>query len=323
MQNYRPPFWQFNGHLQTIYPSLFRKIEVDYTRERIELPDGDFLDLDWAFTKAGEASEKLVVVTHGLEGDSTRHYVTGMVKKFTENGFDGLGWNSRSCSREINRLPRFYHHGDAEDLRYVVEYAIKTHNYKQIVVVGFSMGGSLTLRLVGEKPDLLPQEVKAAITASVPLDLPTSVTELYKRGKRFYMQRFINKLGKKIEIKSKMYPDNKLLSMKDYDKIKNFEDFDNRYTAPLHGYKNATDFYAQASAKPLLKNIKVPTLIVQAINDPFLSKACLEIGEASSNNNLTFELLTYGGHVGFMLPNSTETYVEKRAMDFVKSILEN
>lgn len=318
-KQFRPPFWQFNGHVQTIYPSLFRKVSVDYHRERIEIPDGDFLDLDWAYASRNQAkkSKKLMVVTHGLEGDSTRHYVTGMVKKFTDNGYDGLGWNCRSCGGEINRLPRFYHHGDADDLRYVVDYAIKEFGYEEVVVVGYSMGGSLTLRFLGEKPELVPPQVKAGIAASVPLDLPTSVIELYKRGKRFYMKRFIDKLGVKIEKKSRMYPENELLSVEGYDEIKNFHQFDGRYTAPLHGFAGADQFYEFASAKPLLKNIERPTLIVQALNDPFLSPPCFDLGEAKTNKNLKLEITEKGGHVGFIQAGSKENFVEKRAWEFV------
>lgn len=314
---YRPPFWQFNGHIQTIYPSLFRKVPVPYQRERIELPDGDFLDLDWSFATPHSRANKLVIVTHGLEGDSTRHYVTGMVKKFTDNGFDGLGWNCRSCGGEINRLPRFYHHGDAEDLRHVVEFAIDAYHYDEIVLVGYSMGGSLTLRLLGEKPALLPKQVKAAVVSSVPMDLPTSVIELYKRGKRFYMKRFLNKLGVKLKQKAILHPENELLNVEGYDNIKNFHEFDGRYTAPLHGFKSAEDFYTFASAKPLLPNIQRPTLIIQAQNDPFLSPECFDLGNATNNENLALEITAKGGHVGFMQANSSENYVEKRAWEFL------
>ena len=316
--DYYPPFWQFNGHVQTIFPSLFRKIPVPYQRERVELPDGDFLDLDWALVNNSKRTNKLVVVTHGLEGDSERHYVTGVIRKFFDNGIDGLGWNSRSCSGEINRLPRFYHHGDAEDLRFVVHHAIEKYGYNEIYLVGFSMGGSLTLRFLGEKPALLPKEVKKAVVASVPLDLPTSVAELYKKGKRFYMERFIKKLGVKIKQKSEIFPENPLLSYEGYEKIKNFEEFDNRYTAPLHGYADAPSFYEAASAKPLLPFIAIPTLIIQAKNDPFLSKECLDLGDGVSNKNLTLELPNKGGHVGFMQPRSKESYVEQRGFEFVE-----
>ncbi|SOE19835.1 hypothetical protein SAMN06298216_0337 [Spirosomataceae bacterium TFI 002] len=316
--SFNPPFWQFNGHVQTIVPSLFRKIPVPYVRERITLPDTDFLDLDWI--KKG--SKKLLIVTHGLEGDSTRHYVTGMIKLFTENGFDGLGWNCRSCSGEINSVPRFYHHGDAEDLRFVVEYAIEKYDYEEIFLVGFSMGGSLTLRLLGEKPNLLPSQVKASLAASVPLDLPTSVYELYKPSKSFYMKRFINKLAVKIEQKSKMFPDHPHLKFDNYFKeIKNFEDFDGRYTAPLHGYESAKDFYEQASVKPLIKNITIPTTILQAKNDPFLSPECLDLGDAANNQNLNLLLTEKGGHVGFEEKNSLFSFAENTALAFANQFI--
>ncbi len=312
--DFKPPIWQIGGHLQTIYPSAFRVVPVVYTRERVDLPDGDFLDLDWV--KNGH--KKLVVVTHGLEGDSSRHYVTGIIKKFTDHGYDGLAWNSRSCSGEINRLPRFYHHGDAGDLKYVVEEAIK-RGYQEVFLVGFSMGGSLTIRLLGEYGSNIPSEIKGALVGSVPLDLPSSVRELYKKGKRFYMNRFIKKLAIKIEQKSKMYPDNKLLRFDNYwENIKNFEDFDNRYTAPLHGYRNAEHFYQEASAKPLVAFIKIPTLILQAQNDPFLSTACFDLG--TINKQVKLMVTPHGGHVGFMQSGQLHTFAEDLALAFCRSI---
>jgi uncharacterized protein len=316
---YKPPKWQFNAHIQTIYPSLFRKIPVNYKRERVELLDGDFIDFDWSIT-AKTRGKKLVIVTHGLEGDSTRHYVTGMIKKFNDNGYDGLGWNCRSCSGEMNRLPRFYHHGDVDDIRFVVNYAINTYKYEEVILVGFSMGGSMTIRLLGQNPEQLPSQIKYGIAVSVPLDLYTSVYELYKPGRRFYMKRFIKKLGAKIKEKSIQHPDNKLVSYEGYEQIENFEQFDSRYTAPMFGFKNARDFYKQAAAKPFLKSIKVPTLIVQAINDPFLSPECLDLGDAENNPNVSLQLLKFGGHVGFMLPNSNETWVECRVIEFINEL---
>ncbi|MCP9745362.1 YheT family hydrolase [Lacihabitans sp. CS3-21] len=313
---FKPPFFQLNGHMQTIYPSLFRKIPVPYQRERITLPDGDFLDLDWVKT----GSKKLMIATHGLEGDSTRHYVTGMVEKFNKNGFDGLGWNSRSCSGEINRLPRFYHHGDAGDLKHVVEYAISL-GYEEVFLAGFSMGGSLTLRLLGEYSSNIPSQIKGAVVASVPLDLPTSVAELDKPGKRFYMNRFLKKLGKKLEQKARMFPENKLLSVDNYwTEVKNFEVFDNRYTAPLHGYENAQDFYRKASSKPLLKDICVPALIIQSVNDPFLSPECLDVKGAENNENITLKLTQNGGHVGFMIKGQKHSLVEDLGWDFYSQL---
>lgn len=310
----KPPFYQIGGHFQTIYPSLFRKVEVPYQRERLELADGDFVDLDWL--KSG--NEKLIIVTHGLEGDSSRPYVTGLLKLFNENGFDGLGWNCRSCSGEINRLPRFYHHGDAEDLRAVVEHAVSL-GYKEIFLSGSSMGGSLTLRLLGEFPEMLPKEVIGAFVTSVPLDIYSSVKELDKAGKRFYMKRFIRKLHAKLLIKEKMFPNKALLSCRDYHLVKNFVDFDNRFTAPIHGYSNAFDFYKRASTKPLLGNIRVPVRIVQAKNDPFLGEECYNIGSCK-NPNIHFQVTNKGGHVGFMERGEFYTWAERKALEFWKSL---
>lgn len=315
MENFpKPPFYQLGGHIQSIYPSFFRKVEIKYERERLELEDGDFLDLDWH--KNGH--KKLIIVTHGLEGNSHRPYVTALIKIFAENGFDGLGWNCRSCSGEMNRLPRFYHHGDSEDLRTVLEYAI-SKGYEEVFLSGSSMGGSLTLRLLGQFPEKLPKEVSGAFVGSVPLDIYSSVKELDKPYKRFYMKRFLRKLHEKLLVKQQMFPENPLVNCQNYESIKNFVDFDGRFTAPLHGYSSAMDFYEQASTKPLLKNIKVPVLIVQALNDPFLGEDCYNMGD-TQNTNLTLLNTQKGGHVGFMESGQEFTWTERRALEFYKGI---
>jgi uncharacterized protein len=309
--DFKSPWYLFNGHAQTIFPSIFRKVPVNYSRERLELNDGDFVDLDW---QINAGNDKLVIVTHGLEGDSGRHYVTGVVNALANYGFDGLGWNCRSCSGEMNRLPRFYHHGDASDLKAVVEYAQGKH-YSEIYLVGFSMGGSLTVRYLAENKNILNSKIKSAIVASVPLDLLSSVKELDKSGKRFYQARFLKKLYKKIIEKSQMYPDHSIIKADHYwEKIKNFADFDNAYTAPLHGYQNATDFYTRASVKPLLDKIIIPLTIVQAINDPFLTPECLEIDAFLTNKNVNLTLTKTGGHVGFLQKGKNVTFVEELAI---------
>ncbi len=307
------PFWQFNGHIQSIYPSLLRKVPFAYARtERMELNDGDFIDLDWSVPQKQNA--KLVIITHGLEGDSTRHYVTGIAKLFSENGFDALGWNCRSCSGEMNRLLRFYHHGDADDLRRVIQYAVKGYGYEEIVLVGFSMGGSLTFRAIAEFPETVPAEVSKAIGFSVPCSLKGSVDALSTPENKIYMNRFLKKLGKKIKAKAKLFPDQ--ISADGYEDIKTFIDFDNRYTAPIHGYKDAFDFYEKASVGNMLKNIKIPSLIVQAQNDPFLLPSCMPIKDAEQNPNLFLEMPESGGHCGFMERKSMHTWAEKRALAF-------
>ncbi|KAF0243207.1 MAG: alpha/beta hydrolase fold containing [Chitinophagaceae bacterium] len=313
------PYWQFNGHVQSIYPSLIRKVNFAYQhRERLELADGDFVDLDWSVNE--RKWNRLVIVTHGLEGDSTRHYVTGMAKLFSVNQFDALGWNCRSCSGEMNRLARFYHHGDASDLKAVIAHAIQK-GYEEIILVGFSMGGSLTLRAVAESPEWVPQQVKAAIGFSVPCSLKGSVDALSTKENSIYLKRFLKKLGVKIKLKAQLFPE--VIDATDYDKIDHFIAFDNRYTAPLHGYKDALDFYEKASVGPLLKHIQIPALIVQATNDPFLLPNCMPITDAENSPHLFLEMPQKGGHCGFMEKHNEFSWAEKRALAFALSVLEN
>lgn len=310
---YQTPLLQFNGHLQSIYPSIFRKVPFVYARrERLELADGDFVDLDWSV--AEKMSNKLVIITHGLEGDATRHYVTGMAKIFSANGYDALGWNCRSCSGEMNRLVRFYHHGDANDLRSVIDHAINFYGYQEIVLVGFSMGGSLTFRAIAEFPAKVPAQVKSAIGFSVPCSLKGSVDALSTKENRIYLKRFLRKLGEKIKLKAKLFPGQ--IDATNYDEIKTFIEFDNRYTAPLHGYANALDFYEKASVGPLLHQINIPSLIVQAVNDPFLLPNCMPIETAAQHPQLFLEMPAIGGHCGFMVKGQLHTWAENRAIEF-------
>jgi uncharacterized protein len=219
----------------------------------------------------------------------------------------------------MNRLPRFYHHGDASDLKIVVEYAQKMA-YDEIFLVGFSMGGSLTARYLAENASILSPKIKGAIVASVPLDLLSSVKELDKSGKRFYQNRFLKKLYVKIKIKSQMHPNHPIIKADKYwVRIKNFADFDNAFTAPLHGFNDATDFYIRASVKPLLDKITVPLHIIQAINDPFLTPECLEIDDFKANSNLELYLTKTGGHVGFLQKGKKISFVEEMAVRLFSS----
>jgi uncharacterized protein len=308
---YKAPFYLFNSHAETIVPSMFRKVkDVTYERERLKLPDNDFVDLDWV--KIG--SNKVVIISHGLEGNSERHYSKGMAKYFAANGWDALAWNCRSCSGEMNHLPRFYHHGDAHDLKWVIDHAIHL-KYHTIALVGFSMGGSMSVRYFGEYAHQLPAEVKSAVVFSVPCHLASSAKELDKYSKSFYRNRFLKKLGRKIEAKSKLFPD--AISYKNFNQIKTFEDFDNCYTAPLHGFDDAHDFYAKASCGPYLSLINKPLLLVNAKNDPFLTKECYPIDLAKNHSYLHMEIPKHGGHVGFTLANSSFNWMEKRAFEFI------
>lgn len=313
---YKAPFFLRNGHLATIVPSSFRKIEnVNYIRERIHTPDGDFLDLDWLKND----QSKLVVISHGLEGSSNRPYMKGMAKYFFERGWDVLAWNCRSCSGELNWKPKFYHHGATEDLTQVINYAISEGNYNTVALVGFSMGGSMTLKYCGEMGDKIPGQVVGAVAFSVPVSLKSSVEALSTYGTSFYRKRFIKKLEKKIQQKALQYPDE--IKYEGYEQIKFFPDFDNLYTAPLHGFESADDFYERASAGKYMYDTNVPVLLVNAANDPFLGDACYPKAQCKDHPNIHLEIPQHGGHVGFSLRGREENYMEIRAYEFLNALL--
>ena len=310
---YIPPRWLFNAHFETIYPALFRRVNlIAYSRERIETSDGDFLDLDWLKQNA----RKLVIIQHGLEGNTTRAYIKGMARIFYENGFDVLTWNYRGCSEEMNRLLRFYHSGATEDLDAVVTHAIQAKQYESIYLIGFSLGGNLTLKYLGEKePNPI---IKKAIVFSVPLHLESSCKKISHWSNAIYARRFIKSLNNKVLAKSRIVSG---LDIKHIKKIKTLMDFDDAYTAPLHGFKNATDYYEKNSSVNFLDSIVTPTLIVNTTNDPFLSKECFPTDILKYHPFVKMEVYDRGGHVGFTQRNPNGIYwSEQRALDWITSV---
>ncbi|GAA0894480.1 alpha/beta fold hydrolase [Fulvivirga kasyanovii] len=310
---YEAPFIYFSAHMETILPALFRKIKnVAYERERIHTPDDDFLDLDWV----QNGSDKLVIISHGLEGSSTRPYIKGMARAFSNHGYDVLAWNFRGCSDQINKQLRFYHSGATDDLDHVIAHAL-TRGYKSISLIGFSLGGNLTLKYVGEQgKNILPQ-IKKAVAFSVPLDLYTSCVKISEASNFVYSRRFLNNLKAKIISKAAVMPD--VLETEKLKNIKTLKDFDDNYTAPLHGFKDALDYYSACSSINFLDDISIPTLIVNAKNDPFLSEECYPADRLKGHEHVIFEMPERGGHVGFTEFNKEGLYwSEKRALNFVE-----
>jgi hypothetical protein len=313
-QHYKAPLFLYSGHLQTIYPTLFRKVNPSiYLRERITTPDNDFLDLDWATAD----SQKLAILSHGLEGNSRRTYMVGMARAFNKSGWDALAWNFRTCSGEVNRQLRMYHSGTTDDLHTVITYALKK-GYTRIVLIGFSMGGNQTLKYLAEYKNQISAAVTHAITFSVPCDLYYSSLKLAYWSNKIYMKRFLKLLKVKIQWKAKQYPDK--VSMDGYSEIKNFYEFDDRYTAPVNGFKDAMDYYKQCSSKQFIAAIKIPTLIINALNDPFLSEECFPYQEVQENPLVKMETPRSGGHTGFVQFNKDKMYwSEKRALQFIET----
>ncbi len=310
------PFYLFSPHLETIVPGIFRKVKIQgYTRERISTSDDDFLDLDWIKNN----NDQLVIISHGLEGSSGRTYVKGMAAVFADNGWDVLAWNCRSCSGELNKGRRMYHHGVSDDLHTVISHVVAAGKYKKIVLTGFSMGGSITLKYLGEYHEEIPEEVYRAVVFSVPCDLGGSARELSKSGNGFYRKRFLKKLAKKLKAKALQIPG--LFNPDGIDLIEHFADFDNRFTAPLHGFIDAADFYAQASANKYLPDIDIPVLLVNAKNDPMLPESCYPVELAEKHSSFYLEMPEKGGHVGFSQAGSKVNWAEQRALEFVSNPL--
>ena len=312
---YKPPPFFKNSHIQTIYPSLFRKVNgIDYLRERIDTPDGDFIDLDWSRV----SSEKAVIVSHGLEGDSQRHYMRGIIKAFNKRGWDGIAFNYRGCSGEPNKLLRSYHSGATEDLHTVICHVLEQNRYTKLALVGFSLGGNLTIKYIGERGSALSPFIQVAAAISVPCDLASSASRLSEKSNTIYTKRFIRLLKKKVKSKMQIMPGK--INYDNFKTIKSLKDFDDLYTAPIHGFVNAEDYWSKCSCKQFISNITIPTLLINASDDPFLSKECYPLKESQKSEYFFLEMPKGGGHVGFVTFNSEgEYWHETRVTSFVKS----
>lgn len=312
ISSYNPSYFFKNGHVATIYSGLFRKVEgVQQIRERIVLPDGDFLDLDWSFSR--KQSDKVVILLHGLEGNAQRPYILGSAKHFNSKGLDCCAVNFRGCSGETNHLFRSYHSGATEDLEAVVQYILSDKKYRAIYLKGFSLGGNLALKYLGERT--VVKEIKGAIGVSVPCDLHDSLQQLLKPKNLLYSIRFKKHLIAKLKAKKELFPE--LLTTRDIEKIKNLKDFDDVYTSRAHGFIDAMDYYKKSSSKQFLKRINTPTLIINALNDSFLGAKCYPSKEAEKNLQLFLDFPKYGGHVGFPDVQNL-SYSEKIGYKFLK-----
>jgi len=314
---YQPPFYLFNGHLQTIVPSLWRTVPgVAYQRERLELPDGDFLNLDWSRLPAHRPTDRLAIVSHGLEGDASRPYMLGMVRALNRAGFDALAWNYRSCGGEMNRLLRSYHLGDTDDLDLVLRHALATGRYARVFLVGFSAGGNVTLKYLGENAARVPAAVQRAAVFSVPTDLQASSVYISRPQNQVYLRRFLKSLRLKVRAKAELLPNQ--IDLAGIEDLRDFQEFDSRYTAPMHGFASADAYYQHASSGRYLAGIRVPTLLVNAQNDPFLPASCFPRDAAARSPFVFLETPPEGGHVGF--PEGSpdgEYYSERRAVEFL------
>jgi len=298
MSSYRAPAWLPGGHLQTLYASLLApRPRVAYRRERWNTPDGDFIDLDWAQIRDAADANPLVVLFHGLEGNSRSQYASALMAATRNRGWRGVVVHFRGCGGELNRLPRAYHSGDSAEIDWILRRLKLDNPSIQLFAAGVSLGGNALLKWLGEQRDAANAIVAGAASISAPVDLMASGDALGRGFNMIYTRNFLATMRRKTLAKLALFPE--LCDRERMLNSRTLREFDNIVTAPLHGYRDTDDYWTRASSKPLLRHIAAPTLMINARNDPFLPAAALPAaGELSAK--VTAEFPTTGGHVGFV-----------------------
>lgn len=293
--NYSPPLLYSNGHFNTIGSYLFRNNALlNFKREEFILSDGDFLDLDW---HRSENKARLAILIHGLEGSSSSGYIQHLAAHLSKEGLDVLAFNFRSCSGRMNNKLISYHSGKTDDLREVVEHIEKGDRYESLYLIGFSLGGNASLKLGAELGTEIPS-LKGIIGISVPLDLAGSSKQLSNGMNRIYLRQFLHSLKRKASIKLQQHA-HAHLDQKAIMNSSTFHEYDGAFTAPIHGFTSADDYYEKSSSLPVLSQIQRSSLLINAYDDPFLNEACYPSEKLVGNSNLTLCYPNHGGHVGF------------------------
>ncbi len=310
---FRPAWWLSGPHVQTLWPVLCRRRpRLALDRECLELPDGDFLELDWTSGEGGP----LVLVLHGLEGSSESHYAVGLLAAIVRRGWRGVVMHFRGRGGRPNRLARGYCAADTADIAYVVDQLREREPAAPLAAVGYSLGGNALLKWLGESGGAAP--VRAAVAVSVPFLLDSTARRLRAGGSRLYQNHLLRALKRSYRQKFRQRPDGPV-ALEELRALRDFYDFDDRITAPLHGYADVHDYYARASCRPYLRDIRVPTLILHALDDPFMGpESAPESDELSPRVRL--ELSPRGGHVGFVAgrwPWRAEYWLEQRIPEFL------
>ncbi len=292
--SFKPAWWLPGPHLQTLAPLLYRRgLRVPLQRERVELPDDDFLDLDWTL---GRQEGPLVLILHGLGGSSRSHYVVGLLTALHRVGVRAVVMHLRGCSGEPNRLTHSYHAGATGDLGWVVDYLQTTCPATPLAAIGYSLGGNLLLKWLGERPE---RRLHTAVAVSVPFELHHAASRLNSGLSQIYQRVLLRCLKHSMRTKCQD-PTYKLpFHIEELARIKDFYQFDDRVTAPLHGFANAAEYYERTSCRRYLKRIQTPTLILHAQDDPFTRPEAIPLHDELSSQ-VSLEVCEHGGHVGFI-----------------------
>ena len=319
---FKPAWWLNNAHLQTLYPALMRKtlMPSGLRRERLITPDNDFIDIDWC----GTGKQALVILLHGLAGSSQSSYIKGLQYALWAQGFRSAALNFRGCSGEYNRSARCYHSGETEDIHFLYQTLRRREPDVPFAAVGFSLGGNVLLKWLGEQGDQL--SLFAAIAVSVPFVLSACATKLDNGFSRLYREKLLSELKDHVLAKQRHLQQlgnfqeaGRIERLGDLSDIQSFWQYDDRVVAKLHGFDNVQDYYQRSSSRQFLKSIAVTTFLIQAIDDPFMTAAVLpDLNELSSSIQL--EVTQGGGHVGFVAgatPFKPDYWLDQRITEFL------
>ncbi len=306
---FKPLWWLANPHLQTLWSVWFGRKRFHGRSERLELEDGDFLDLRWL-----DGDGPLVVVVHGLEGSINSHYAGAIMNALQEYGFQGVFMHLRGCSGEPNRLDRSYHSGETGDLAAVVRHAASVTGKPAFAMIGYSLGANALLKWLGEGREQPP--LQRAVAVSVPFELGDAARKLATGFSRLYQNHLLRRLRENYRRKFRLRASPLAVNV---DTLRDFYSFDDQVTAPLHGFSSADDYYRQSSSRQYLKNIQCETLILQAQDDPFLFEESIPRNEELPPH-VTLELSKHGGHVGFISGRVfPQRWLEPRIIQFLQS----
>jgi len=322
--NFKPSFLLQNRHLQTIYASLFRRTLIEnFEIEKFRLSDGDFVECYWHKIDNHQKNTPIVILFHGLAGSYTSPYIQGVMQELNKAGFSSIVMHFRGCSGKQNCKPRSYHSGDTQDASEFIQAVTKRYPQAKIFAVGFSLGANMLLKLLGEKQ--FTCKLSAAVGVSAPMLLDVCATHMNRGFSKFYQKLLLKSLQKDLEKKYDTFAMEKLINLKknEIKKLTSFWKFDDAYTAPIHGFSSAEDYYKKSSCRQFLKDIKTPTLIIHAEDDPFMPPSILPTKNETSQY-IHLEISKYGGHVGFVSGNIfyPEYWIEKRVVKFFTDFLE-
>jgi len=322
---FKPSFGMKNRHIQTIYQTFFRKTQnIQFQIEKFDLSDGDFLETYWHTTHQTQTNTPIVIIFHGLAGSYKSPYIKGIMNTLAKAGYNTVLMHFRGCATNVNLLPRSYHSGETADALEFIKALKLRFPHSKLLSVGFSLGGNMLLKLLGELQETSP--LSAAVSISPPMQLDICADAINKGVSKIYQRRLVNDLNKAL---MKKYAINDMKSLigiekEDIKKLKTFWEFDSVYTAPIHGFDSAQDYYTKCSSRQFLKDIHTQTLIIHSHDDPFMHKDILPAKEELSKN-VTLEVSKHGGHVGFIEGSffKPKYWIEKRIIDFFTEVLDS